>query len=109
VVRWPEARAGSAAPVRLVIARDGRGKRLVDVRVHLPPGAHLAAPVRDVRELQGQLLWRIAVGDVESFVEVPIRFDLAGTVTIPEATASLTAGGSDPARAPARPLTIAPR
>src|SRR5690606_27559133 len=65
LVRWPEARVGDAAPVRVVVSKEGRGKRLVDVRVHLPPGAHLAAPVGAVREVQGQLLWRTAVGDQE--------------------------------------------
>lgn len=108
-VRWPEPRVGDAAPVRVVVSHQGRGARLVDVRIPLPPGAHLAAPVDDVREVQGHLLWETPVREREVFVELPVRFDLGGRVTIPEATASDASGGSEPARAPARPLVVAPR
>ncbi len=107
-VRWPQPKVGDAAPVRVIVSQTGSGKRLVDVRVPLPPGAHLAAPVGEVREVQGHLLWRTVVGDTESFVEVPVRFDLAVRATIAEATISDARGGGEPARAPARPFVVTP-
>lgn len=106
-VRWPEPRVRDAAPVRIIVSQTGSGKRLVDVRVPLPPGAHLAAAAADMREVQGQLLWRTVVGDTETFVEVPMRFDLACRATLPEATVT-DAGGGEPARAPARPFVVKP-
>lgn len=106
-VVWPaEARAGSTGTLRVMLRQDGDVEREVDVRVPLPPGVRLAASTNGARQLQGVLGIRASVAPTGALVEVPLRFGLAGTLTVPEATARLTRHASAPATAPARRLVV---
>jgi len=80
----------------------------VRVRIPLPPGAVLAEAVDHVRQVQGAIYVRTELsGDgMPKVIEVPLRFGLAGRVTLPEVTARVTDDDVPPARAPARPLVI---
>jgi hypothetical protein len=78
----------------------------VDARIPLPPGVTLAAPTNGVVQLQGVLAIRQLVPNSGSVLEAPVRFGLAGKVTVPEATAHLTRRASAPATAPARTLVV---
>ena len=107
---WPRARARRSASLRLDLRHDLRRAVTVDVRVPLPPGAALAAPVRDVRQVQGVLAVRRELDEsgLATSLEIPIVFGLSGKVTVPEATARLAHEEAARAVAPARPLLIAP-
>ena len=75
-------------------------------RVPLPPGARLAAAVHGVRQLQGALYVTYAAHEAD--ITVPMRFELAGTFTVREATAKSQERGVAWAVARARPITIGP-
>jgi hypothetical protein len=108
-VTWPsDAQAGKKGVVAIAL-RNTRGKpTVVDVRIPLPPGAALAAPVNDVRQVQGALHVRRALdaSGLVSQIDLPVRFTLAGKVTVPEARATLAHEEAPRAVAPARPLVI---
>lgn len=108
-VRWPQdARAGTSRPVA-VILRHTRGRHTtVDVRLPLPPGVSLAAPVSGVRQVQGALSLRRALdaSGLPVEIDLPLRFGLGGRVTVPEARASVAFEEVGRALAPARPLVI---
>jgi hypothetical protein len=108
-VRWPtDARAGMSRPVAVTL-RQTRGRATtVDVRIPLPPGVTMAEPVNDVRQVQGVLSIRRALGASGLPVEIdlPLRFGLAGRVTVPEAHAGVAFEEVPRALAPARPLVI---
>jgi hypothetical protein len=80
------------------------------LRIPLPPGAALAEPVAETWQVQGAIYVRSKLDsdDLPRVIEVPLRFALAGRVTMPEATARVTDDDVAPARAPARPLVIGP-
>ena len=81
------------------------------VRIPLPPGAALAEKVDNMWQVQGAIFVRTSL-DSDSLprvIPIPLRFALAGTVTMPEATARVTDDDVPLARAPARPLTIGER
>jgi hypothetical protein len=81
------------------------------VRIPLPPGATLAEKVDNMWQVQGAIFVRTSL-DSDSLprvIPIPLRFALAGTVTMPEATARVTDDDVPLARAPARPLTIGER
>lgn len=104
---WPaEARAGGTGTLRVMLRQDSEDAREIDVRVPLPPGVKLAAPTNGVREIQGVLGIRESVARTGAVVEVPLRFGLAGKLTVPEAYARLTRQASAPATAPARTLVV---
>ena len=104
---WPaEARAGSTGVLRIMLRTESDAAHEVDVRIPLPPGVTLAAPTTGAQQLQGVLAIRQAVGRSGSVLEAPIRFGLAGKVTVPEAIARLTRRSSAPATAPARTLVV---
>lgn len=108
-VAWPvEARAGRTG-VLSVSLRHTRGKRITaDLSLPLPPGVTLAEPVKDVRQVQGALLVRrqLDATDLPISIELPVRFGLAGRVTVPEARAVIAHEEAPRALAPARPLVI---
>jgi hypothetical protein len=88
----------------------GRSTTLM-VRIPLPPGAMLAEKVANMWQVQGAIYIRTSL-DSDSLprvIPIPLRFTLAGSVTMPEATARVTDDEVPPARAPARPLTIGER
>lgn len=106
-VVWPaNVRAGQTAPLRIVLQQDVDQASDVDVRVPLPPGVALAAPVIGASELQGALLARRRAGRDREVIEVPLRFGLAGKVTVPEATARPARSVLPAATAPARGLVV---
>ncbi|APR76270.1 Large extracellular alpha-helical protein [Minicystis rosea] len=108
-VAWPtEARAGTSGVVSVSV-RHNRGRATsVDLRLPLPPGVTLAESVADVRQVQGTILARRALDPSGLPVEIilPVRFGLAGRVTVPEARAVVAHDEAPRALAPARPLVI---
>ena len=78
------------------------------VRIPLPPGATLAEKVENTWQVQGAVYVRTQLDNdtLPRVIEVPLRFALAGTITMPEATARITDDEIAPARAPARPLVV---
>jgi hypothetical protein len=106
-VVWPaQALVGTTGTMRVLLRQEHAEPSEVDVRVPLPPGVTLAAPTKGMMQLQGVLAIRELVGPAGAMVEAPIRFGLAGTLTVPEATAHMTRSPTTPATAPARTLTI---
>jgi hypothetical protein len=86
------------------------GRRIpVVVRIPLPPGASLAEKTENLSQVQGAIYLRTSL-DSDSLprvLSVPLRFTIAGTVTMPEVTAHITDDELPVARAPARPVVIA--
>jgi len=108
-VRWPaDARAGTTAQVEVTLRHTRSRATTLDVRLPLPPGVSLAEPVSDVRQVQGALFIRRALGasGLPLEIDLPLRFGLAGRVTVPEAQALVTFEEAGRALAPARPLVI---
>jgi hypothetical protein len=92
-----------------VTVRHETGRQVpVLVRIPLPPGAALAEKVPDTWQVQGAIYFRTQLESdaLPRTLEVPLRFALAGRVTMPEATARITDDDIVPARAPARPLVV---
>jgi hypothetical protein len=109
-VVWPsEVKAGATGLLRLVIRHGGDELLDVDARIPLPPGVTLAAPTAGAAQLQGVLAVRRAVSGTGAVIEVPARFALSGTMTVPEANARLTRAPAAPAVAPARAISIRSR
>ena len=107
-VVWPTARPGDKAALRLSVRHDLRRRATVDIRLPLPPGVSLAAPVSGVRQLQGVLAVRrdVAAASRDGVLQIPLRFTLAGRFTVPEGSARLADEHAPRAIAPARPLII---
>jgi hypothetical protein len=108
-VTWPkQARAGRTGKVQVSLRHALDRPVTADVRIPLPPGVSLAAPVRGVRQIQGTLAVRADLPDgrLPSLVEIPVRFALPGRVTVPEARARVALEELPRAVAPARPLRI---
>jgi hypothetical protein len=104
------ARARGAATIHIGLRHDlGRSAPVV-VRVPLPPGASLAEPVDGVRQVQGALYLRTTLDadPLPRVFAIPLRFALAGSVTLAEVTARIDDEELPPAYAPARPLVIQP-
>jgi hypothetical protein len=108
VVAWPsDARADTVGTLRVTVGSTERRPLIVDVRVALPPGVTLAAKVDGVRQVQGVIRIRRNVeGGGESVVEIPVRFGLAGRVTLPEAYATVARAEYETAVAPAQPYSV---
>jgi hypothetical protein len=69
----------------------------------------LAEPVDGVHQVQGALYvsTQLDSDPLPRVVEIPLRFGLPGTVTVPEAVGRIDDDELPPTRAPARPLVIA--
>jgi hypothetical protein len=110
-VTWPtDARAGKISRVRVVLRHSVGRPTTVDARIPLPPGARMAESVEGIRQVQGALFVRWDANDssLPHVLEVPLRFALAGQVTVPEAHARLAYEEAARSVAPARPLKIVP-
>jgi hypothetical protein len=108
-VRWPDdARAGQTGTVTVLVQQGDRSPEPLEIRLPLPPGAHLAERLPDVREIQGvlQLRREVDASATPTPIVVPVRFELAGHVTIPEADVRVRYTDIPRAVAPARALTI---
>ncbi len=106
---WPKAPiAGRVHPLRLRLRHDLGRPATIDVRIPLPPGVHLAAPVGEAREVFGVLAVRARLDQsaLPTVIDVPLRFDLAGAVTVPEGRARVAFEDHRMSIAPARPLTV---
>ncbi|XXX81273.1 alpha-2-macroglobulin family protein [Sorangium sp. So ce134] len=124
--RWSRPPAAAASPVQVEIAwpkrpragatgklgvslRHALGRPIeVDVRIPLPPGVSLAAPLEGVRQVNGVLALRASLeaNGLSTLVEIPVRFALAGKVTAPEAQARVAQEELPRAVVPARPIVI---
>jgi hypothetical protein len=80
------------------------------VRLPLPPGASLAAPVDGLRQVQGALYLRTTLDadPLPRVFSIPLHFALSGSVLLPEVVARIDDEEFPPAYAPARPLVIRP-
>ncbi len=106
-VVWPaDAVAGGNGTLRLMLRHVLDGSIEIDTKVPLPPGVTLGASVAGVAQVQGVLTVRQSVHRSGSVIDIPMRFGLAGKVTVPEATARITRSASGVATAPARHLTV---
>ncbi|MFO0586145.1 MAG: hypothetical protein U0441_01335 [Polyangiaceae bacterium] len=89
-VQWPDKPKVNVKQVLRVVATSRGGRPLTaDVRIPLPPGVALAEGVARVHQMNGQLLIRtnLDADGTNAILELPIRFGLAGTFTVPEAKA----------------------
>jgi len=107
-ITWPDdARVGGSGMLRVRLRHEGASKLEADTRVPLPPGVTLASATPGIAQLQGTLLIRRTVeSGNETLVEVPVRFGLAGTLTVPEATAHVAYSDVAPSTAPSRRLVV---
>ena len=106
-VVWPAtAAAGTTGTLRVLLRHGTRGGVAIDAQIPLPPGVTLAATTRGTSQVQGVLAIREIVEASGAVIEVPIRFGLAGKVTVPEATARISRSSSGIATAPARALAV---
>lgn len=112
-VVWPaEARAGHVDTLRVMLRHSMPLTQLVDVRIPLPPGVSLAEAIGKgtedavVSEIQGVLALRWTVDRSVAVIDIPVRFALAGTYTVPESTARIAKESLAPTSAPARVLSV---
>jgi hypothetical protein len=108
-VTWPtRPRAGATGTLTIGVRHDTGRPNVIDVRIPLPPGVALAAPAEGVRQIQGVLSARVTAdaSTQATTLQVPLRFTLAGRVTVPEAKAALAHEQAADAIAAARPLRI---
>jgi len=108
-VTWPtDAKAGVPSKVQVNLRQSLARATTVDVRLPLPAGAYLAAPVSGVRQVQGVLSIRRTMDKsaLPVLIELPIQFALTGRFTVPEAYARLAFEEANRASAPARPLVV---
>jgi hypothetical protein len=109
-ITWPaSARAGRTGLLRVAVRNDAGHATTVDVRLPLPPGVTLAEPIPNVRQVQGVLAIRRTLdgGRLPNVVEVPIRFLLAGSVTVPETVVRYAFDAGPRVVVPARPFSVA--
>jgi hypothetical protein len=112
-VVWPsEARAGHVDTVRVMLRHSMTQAQLLDVRIPLPPGVSLAEAIGKgtegaiVSEIQGVLAIRWNVDRSVSVIDVPVRFALSGSYTVPEANAHIAKEALAETQAPARVLSV---
>jgi hypothetical protein len=113
-VVWPaDVRPGKVGTLRVLLRQSLGRPATVDVRIPLPPGVTLAAPVGEpgkaggvVRQIQGVLAVRWPVDQNEAVVELPLRFSLAGHLATPEASARIAKETYARAVAPASAIDV---
>ena len=106
-VVWPtDSVAGLTGTLRLTVRHSLDSAVVIDTRVPLPPGVTLGAPTNGAAQVQGVLVVRQATDRNGTVIEIPLRFGLAGKMTVPEATARIARSSSAPATAPARALLV---
>jgi hypothetical protein len=109
-ITWPTgAKAGRTGMLRVAIRQDRSQPGTVDVKIPLPPGVGLAEPLPTVRQVQGVLSLRRPVDGTHlpAITEIPVRFSLAGTFTVPEARARYAFEAAPRVVIPARPFSVA--
>jgi hypothetical protein len=110
-VDWPDSpHVGAGQKMRVTLRHSLSKESTLDVRIPLPPGVSLAAPMEDVTQVQGILIMRKSVdaSALPTLLELPIRFTMSGRMTAPVAHARLAFEESSDATAPARPIVIQP-
>jgi hypothetical protein len=106
-VVWPaDAASGTTGTLRLMVRHSLDGTLDIDTRVLLPPGVTLAAATKGAAQVQGVLTVRQSVDATGAVIELPVRFGLAGKMTVPEATARVARSSAGVATAPARALLV---
>lgn len=110
-VVWPDnAQLGKPATMRVVLKHSLGRETTVDARIPLPPGVRVVGAVPEARIMPGLLFlrWKANASTLPHVLEIPIRFELAGKMRVPEAHARLAFEESERAVAPARPITVTP-
>ncbi|MCC6525865.1 MAG: hypothetical protein IT373_24675 [Polyangiaceae bacterium] len=108
-IRWPtDARAGSTGRLELALSHTLGRPVVVDVKLPLPAGARLAAAVPGVRQVQGVLYLHqsLTASELDNVLVLPLRFELAGSFTVPEAEARLSEEEAPRTLVPAQPLVV---
>ncbi len=108
-ITWPaRARAGKTGVLGVSLRHTLDRPAVIDARIPLPPGVSLAEPVNGVHQIQGTLVVRAELDSsrLQTLLEIPVRFALAGTLTAPEARARVAFEDLARAVAPARPVRI---
>jgi hypothetical protein len=101
---------GTVASLQVTVRHELGRSVPITVRIPLPPGVALAERIEKIAQIQGAIYLRTELdGDaLPRVMTVPLRFGLAGKLTMPEATARITNDQVAPARSPARPLLVMP-
>jgi hypothetical protein len=110
-IDWPDTPyVGGGQKLRISVRHHYAHDSTIDIRIPLPPGVSLSAPVEDVRQVQGVLHIRKSVDGsaLPTLFELPVRFTMSGRMTAPVAHARLAFEESAEATAPARPVVIQP-
>jgi hypothetical protein len=112
VTRWPEPTRDEVGVLRVELHQTtpmpSAYALTAHARIPLPPGASLARQIEGVRQVQGSL--RISQRFSKRLtLSLPIRFGLAGSYTLPEATVTCPESPATIGRAPARPLVVKER
>lgn len=108
-VVWPDTpQVGKPATLRVVMRHSLGRETTVDARIPLPPGVRVAGAVPEARTMPGLLFlrWKANASNLPHVMEIPIRFELSGRITIPEAHARLAFEESERGVAPARPIVV---
>ena len=108
-VTWPETpKSGTKDVLRVALTSLAGVAVNTDVRIPLPPGVSLAEGGGPARQIQGQLVLRTVLDALgtETVLELPIRFGLAGSFTVPDARARATYEEGPRVTAPSRPLRV---
>jgi hypothetical protein len=106
---WPTALRRDSNGVLKVSLRHALGREaVIRARLPLPPGVSLAEEVTGVRQVQGALLITTAftASADPTLIDIPLRFALAGKLTVPEGVAHLANEDAPIAYAPARPIVV---
>lgn len=113
-VTWPTAKKDEVQSLKVElkpsapVSEMGDGWASARIRIPLPPGVALADAVPGVRLFRGVLHVTPRSLTSPDTLFVPLRFRLAGDMTVPEATAELIGVEAPRATERARPLVVAP-
>ncbi len=100
-----ELRAGFVGTLRVSLSNAGLASSTIVAKVPLPPGVGLAGAIPGVHQVQGALY---IVANNSGDLLIPLRFGLAGSFTVREATARVSDMQGDSGIARARPLVVKP-
>lgn len=109
---WPvKAELGRSAILHLEVRNPWANSELVELRLPLPPGAHLAEESPGAIEREGILIVQLTApgSTVNTVLDVPLRFRLLGELTAPEGRARILDGEGPRVPVGAARIRVVPR
>lgn len=109
---WPaKAELGRSALLHLEVKNPWSSAESVELRLPLPPGAHLAEESPGVVEREGVLIVQLTApgSTVSTVLDVPLRFRLLGELTAPEGRARILQGEGPRVPVAAARIRVVPR